>query len=207
MDKASAIKMINEFQKKPIDDLKKDVLENASGQNYMDLLKWNAMLDHITIGANTSTTFEYAGIEWTLRLLTAQEYIDCRIAVDEICKELKNFSDYLIGYYNMIKILSIALTPSPFKKEGKTIFSEDDLKLINHDVLEMLYFQYMDFVNLAAKKPTLMSDEEIAGHFEMLKGKPELSMELEPLKLRPILFYAMKYFQALEKTQKSDLNN
>lgn len=207
MDKQSAIKMINEFQKKPIEDLKNDLMENASGTNYMDLMKWNAMLDHITIGANTSTTFEYAGIEWTLRLLTAQEYIDCRIETDNICEKLKNFSDYIIGYHNMIGILSRALTPSPFKKEGKAIFSIDELKLVNHDVLEVLYFQYMDFVTLAAKKPTLMSDEEIAGHFEILKGKPELSMELEPLKLRQTLFYAMKYCQALEKTQESDLNN
>lgn len=207
--KREIIETLNKVKNTPIAPLKNNVFENANANStdYKALQQYNAMLDNITIGAHTNKTIEYAGIEWRLRLLTANEYVEIRKEVERECKKEEIFSDYFIAYHTMKKILSKALTPSPFKTEGKGIFSEDDLSYVNYDVLEAIYIQYIDFVGVATQKPTEMTDEEIEAIYKVAEKKRIVLRELERPKLEAILNYAMNYSQVMEKIQKSATSN
>lgn len=199
VDKKKVIEEINAFKNKPIAPLKDDLLNNTSDGQHKALMQYNAMLDNITIGAQTSKTITYAGINWTLRLLTAEEYVDIRLAADRLCKENDAFEDYYVAFCKMTKILSRALTPSQFKTSGEGLFSEDDLKQVNYDVLEVIYQEYCDFVRVATQKPTEFTDEEIEALWEIAKKKPEVLTELERWRLQAITHYAMNYCASLEK--------
>lgn len=205
--KKEVIDALNEIQNTPIADLKKDLVGNSSGTNHKGLMQYNALLDNITIGAHTNKTINYAGLDFKLRLLTAEEYIGIRMEVDKLCKEKDMFVDYYIIYNLMIKILAKALTPSPFKTEGEAILSEEDLRQINYDVLEEIYAQYLDFVGMATRKPVDYSPEEVEALYEIVKKNIPLLRELERPKLLAVTAYSINYSAALEKIAKSDSSN
>jgi len=208
-NKADIIKAVNEFTNTPIAPLKKEnLMEVTGGAGTFDgLMQYEAMLDNITIGAHTNKVINYAGIDWTLRLLTAEEYVNIRIDVEKATIEAKIFSDYYIAFLTMKKVLARALTPNPFKIEGKGIFTEDDLRHVNFDVLEGLYIQYIEFVTMATRKPTEYSDEEIQAAFEICVKKPEASTGYERPRLQAILLYALNCYKLQAKMLKSDMNN
>lgn len=197
MNKQEIIDSINKITNEPISSLKKDVYNNTNGDNFKSLLNYNAMLDNITIGAHTTTTIEFAGIEWKLRLLTAEEIINIKKEVLKLAKSEDWYDDVNIHYLTMIKVLSKALSPSPFKTEGKAIFSENDLKLINYDVLENIYRQYIHFNDMATRKPTNMSDEQIQDLLELVKKKHIPLMDLD----RKQLLIIANYYMNLSQTQ------
>lgn len=197
MNKQDIIDSINKITNEPISSLKKDVYNNTNGDNFKSLLNYNAMLDNITIGAHTTTTIEFAGIEWKLRLLTAEEIINIKKEVLKLAKSEDWYDDVNIHYLTMIKVLSKALSPSPFKIEGKAIFSENDLKLINYDVLENIYRQYIHFNDMATRKPTDMSDEQIQDLLELVKKKHIPLMDLD----RKQLLIIANYYMNLSQTQ------
>lgn len=211
IDKKKIIEAINSYKNTPIAPQKSNVLENTSATHYKDLMQYNAMLDNITIGPHTNITINHAGVDWTFRLLTAEEYVTIRMEVEKECKEKEFFSDYFIAFNHMRKFLARALTPSPFKREGefkgKPVFTEEDLRHVNFDILESLYIQYLDFVNMATKKPTELEDEEIQALWRIVVKKPEALRELERPKLHAIALYGINYSRLLEKTLESDTSN
>jgi hypothetical protein len=207
MDKQEIISAVNKIKKEPLAPLKKDVLENSSGTNHKALMQYNAMLDHITIGAGTSTIIEYAGIEFKLRLLTAEEFMDIYKSNIKKMEEEKLFDEIYREYLTVVKTLAVALTPSPFKTEGKAIFNEDDLKLMNYDVLYELGKKYQHFVDLATQKPDHMPNDEITALIELVKKKQTPLTVLNRKQLLTIANYYMNYSQHLEKTVEGALSN
>ena len=207
MDKQKVIDAVNNICNVPIADLKKDLVENSSGTNFKALAQYNAMLDNITIGAQTTTTINYAGIDWTLRLLTAEEYVKIRIEMNNECKKHECFDDFFTHYNGMTKILAKALTPSPFKTEGKALFTEADLRLMNYDVLDALYIQYIEFTQLATQKPTEFTAEEVDAMVTIAKKKPELLREYARPKLLQTALWFLNSSLQLEKMLKLDTNN
>lgn len=207
MDKKTIIDSLNAIKNVPIAPQKKDLVENSSGTSHRALMQYNAILDNITIGAHTTTVISYAGIDFTFRLLTAEEYINIRIAINKECKTNELFDDFFISYHAMIKVLSKANTPSPFKTEGKAMFTEDDLKLFNFDVLEAIYIQYLDFVQLATQKPVDFTNEEVEAMVTIARKKSEALREFERPKLLTTALYLLNYSKHLETMLKTDTVN
>lgn len=209
-DKQETINAINSIKNTPIAPQKNDLLANAGLTDPKDsqaLMAYNAMLDNITIGPHTNTTIDLAGYKWVFRLLTAEEYVNMRMEVEKECRKNEIFDDYFVAYATMTKTLSLAMSPSPFKTEGKDVFSEEDLRLVNFDLLETLYSQYVAFVQVATRKPTNMSDEEILALWSMYQKKPEALKGLEPWKLETMFHYVANCLLVLEKIQKSDTSS
>lgn len=206
-NKEEIIEQLKALKNIPLGEQKKNPFENADPDKHKMLMQYNIMLDNITIGFHTTTTIEYAGIEWTFRLLSAKEFTDIRLQIDKKCKDEDTFADYYILYHLMVKILAKAMTPSPLKTTGKTIFSEEDLSYLPYDILHSLYVQYLDFVNSATKKPTEFTDEEVEEMINIAKKKPELLREYERPKLLKTALWFMNYSKHLEKMLKSDTNN
>lgn len=204
MEKSDIINSINKIKNNPIAEGKKEPVSNSSGTKHKDLMRYNALLDNITIGAHTTCDINYAGVDWKFRLLTAEEYVNIRIDINKSCRDNELFDDFFVNYNAMIKILSKALTPSPFKTEGKAIFSEDDLKLINYDVLEELYIQYLDFSNMATRKPAEFTAEEVEAFVNIAKKKPEALREFDRRKLLVTTNWFINYSKNLEQMLKSD---
>ncbi len=202
--KSDVIKSLNEIKNAPIHKLKDDVVENSSGTNYIALAQYNAILDNITIGAHTNTTIIFADIEWKLRLLTSHEYIEIKKDVINQAKKDDLFDDWYTYYLLFHKILAKALTPSPFKLEGKAIFSEEDLKLINYDILEEVYKKYLHFVSLTTKKVEEFTEEEIQALINVVKKNPEILMDLDRGRLLTMSKYFLNYSLNLEKIIKPE---
>lgn len=207
MDKQKIIDAANNIKNEPIADLKKNLVENSSGTNYKGLMQYNAMLDNITIGAHTTTAIEFAGIEWRLRLLTADELVNIKKEVNKIAKDEDWWDEVNLHYNTMVKVLAKALSPSPFKTEGNAVLSEADLKLINYDVLENIYRQYIHFNDIATQKPTEMSPEEIEDTFEIVKKKPIQLKDLDWKRLLIMASYGMTCLRNQEKMRKDDSNS
>jgi len=207
MNKDNVIKSINEFKNKPIAPQKSDPVKNSSGDSHKHLMQYNAILDNITIGSHTTFTIKLAGIDWVCRLLTADEYINIRLEVSKLCKDNDVFEDYYIQYKTLVKILQKALSPSPYKLEGKEIFSEHDLSQITYSVLEELYLQYLHHVNIATQKPSEFTAEQIEAFIGIVKKKPEVLRELDRPTLLAITNYYINYSQHLEKMLKSDTSS
>lgn len=208
MDKKSdIINKINDIKNVKIADLKENVVGNSNGNNYLALAKYNAMLDNITIGPHTVTNIEFVGIDWQLRLLGSDEFIKIQKEIINIAKEEDMIEDFYIHYLTVIKILSKALTPSPFKTEGVTVFSENDLKLVNYDVLEELYRRYIDFVDMATKKPQDFTDKEVQELIALVKKKPETLTGFDRSRLLIVSKYLLIYSQKLEKIIESEPTN
>ena len=113
-----------------------------------------------------------------------------------------------MGFYfrhKFIKILYLANTDSPFKLESN--LSEKDLKLVNYDILEEVYKQYIDFVNQATKKPIEFTDEEVEAFVKIAKKKPELLREYARPKLLTTTLWYLNYSLHLEKMLESDTSN
>lgn len=207
MNKTEIVNKINNIKNKPIADLKNNLVENSSGTEFTNLMQYNAMLDNILIGAHTTTTIEYAGVAWNLRLLTGEEFINVRLAVDKKCRDRETFAEYFQHYELVIGIMTKALSPNPFKTEGATLWKDEDLRQMNFDVLEELYMQYIEFVQLATKKPTEISPEEIEGLLKIFRKKPEALKELSLWKLRTISLYLLKCLEVLEQKENLDTSN
>lgn len=190
-NKNDIIKSVNEIKKTNIADLKKDLVGNSSGKNFNALATYNAMLDHITIGPGTNTTINVAGFDWTLRLLGSQEFIQIRKDAINQCKKDELFDDWYQYYLIAIATIGKALTPNPFKPEGEAIFTIEDLKLVNYDVLIEIYKRYIHFVDMATKKAEEFKPEELEALIQLVEKKPELLSEFNRkqfLILTPYLF-------------------
>jgi hypothetical protein len=202
--KSEVIEDLKQIKNVPIAPLKDKPLENSSGDKYVALTQYNAMLDNITLGAHTTTTVEFAGIEWKMRLITSEEYADIRIASTALMKEKQLFDDWYSNYLLILKTLAKALSPTPFKTEGKAIFSEEDLKQIPFEVIEELYKRYMHFRELATKKVEDFTEEEIQLLIETVKKKPEALTEFGRSPLLIVSRYFLDYSARLEKMLKPE---
>lgn len=203
MNKQKIIDTINNIKNEPIAELKKNLVGNSSGTNFKGLMEYNAMLDNITIGIHTTTTIEFAGHEWKFRLLSAKELMTIKKEVIDIAKKEDWFDDINIHYHEMIKILTKALSPSPFKTDGKSIWNETDLEFINYDVLENLFKQYIHFNDIATRKPTEMPEDEINSMLEIVKKK---QIPLTALDRKQLLIVA-NYYMHLSQTQAKMLSD
>ena len=202
--KSEIIEAVNNIKNIKIADLKNSPVKNSSGTNHRALLQYNAMLDNITLGAHTTTTIDFAGLDWTFRLLTAQEYIDIRLSVIEGAKKEQVFDDFYTWYLTILKTLTKALSPSPFKSEGTTVFSEDDLKMVNFDILEELYRRYIDFIQQATKIYPEFTNEEIEELIAVVKKKPEVLTAYDRSRLLITSQYLLNYCVNLEKITRDE---
>lgn len=205
--KSEIIEDLKNIKNVPIAPQKDKPLENSSGMKYKALAQYNALLDNITLGAHTTTTLEFAGVDWVLRLLTSEEYINMKLEIIDAMRERNIFDDFYSLYLTIIKTLAKALSPSPFKTEGKEIFNENDLKNIPYDVLEELYKRYVDFCQLATKKVEEFSEEQIQQLIEIVKKKPEASTDFDRSALLIVIRYFRDYSVSLEKMLKSEQIN
>lgn len=203
-DKNEIIKTVNEIKKTKLADLKSNPVENSSGTNHRALMTYNAMLDNITISTGTKTDIECAGITWTLRLLNTDEFINIRKEVIKECKAEQLFDEWYSSYLTVIKTIAQALTPNPFKIEGKALFNLNDLKQVNYDVLMELYKRYIDFVDMATKKAEEFTDEELEALKEIIKKKPEVYTEFDRRQFLILMKYYPNYCAQLEKMLAKD---
>jgi len=207
MNKEEIISTVNAIKNTPIAPQKDKLIENSSGTKFNALAQYNAMLDNITIGAHTNITIKKYGIDWTMRLLTAEEEIHIKTFANKECKKHEIFDDFYHNFQIVVKTLAQVLTPSPFKTEGKAIFNEEDLKLIPYEILLDLYKEWCYFSDMATARPTDLTNEEMENIYNIAKKKPEVLKELERAKLLPTMSYILNYCNQLEKMLKSDLNN
>lgn len=199
MNKEEIIKTVNAIKNTPIAPQKEKLTENSSGKKYKNLARYNAMLDNITFGMHTNTTIKLYGVEWKLRLLSYQEVIDIKISANQEAKLHEIFDDFFLNYHIMIKTVAKALTPSPFKTEGTAIFSEDDLRLINDNIILDIFKEYCHFADMATSRPTELTNEDVENIYNIVKKKPEILKELERSKLLAVTYYTLNY---LSQTQK-----
>lgn len=209
-NKQDIIDKVNNIVNAPIAELKKsNLMENADPTKFDALMQYNAMLDHITIGAHTSTTINYAGIDWKLRLLTSEEDIQIKLDIAKELESKKVFEDFYSNYLIVLKVIAKALTPSPFKSDGAgTVgLSEKDLAMVHWDVLEQVYIKYIDFVAMATKKVASFSPEEIELLINVVKKKPASLQDLDRMRLLAVAQYLRNYSEKLEAMLKIDSSN
>lgn len=213
MDKNNAIKILNEIKSEPLSQLKSESTKNSDGHNYEDLLKYNVMLDNIAFGCHTKHVIEYQGITWTFRPLTAEEFMSIKLDVYKIQKDNEMWDETYSLYLIILKTLSIALSPSPFKlgKDDKgddlpnsTVFTENDLKKIPFDILQELYRHYLHFVSQATKNPLEFTNEELEILLKTIKKNSIPLTDLERKQLLMIAIYGMSCSQQLDEMLKSD---
>lgn len=204
MNKAEIIETL---KNKPIAPQKKDPVANSSGTNHRALMRYNAMLDNIAIGAHSQKTVNLNGIDWSLRLLTSKEQNDIRKDVLKAARKDDCFEDFNLAFLEATKIVTRALSPSPFKIEGKEIWAEEDLGCLPTGMLEELYREYIDFDLISTQKPSELSLEDIEAMISVIKKKPEELKGLERRKLLAINTYLLNYCKKLEKIIKPDMNN
>jgi hypothetical protein len=199
MNKQEVLDTIKNIKNTPIAPQKKDLHSNSNGTNHKALMRYNAMLDNITIGAHSRKTFSLNGIEWDFRLLTASEQNAIRKEVILMAKKDDCFEDFNLQYLEMVKIVTKALSPSPFKE----VWSEEDVGMIPYAMLEELFKEYIDFDSLAMTKPSDLPIDEVEALIEIIKKKPEALRELERKKLLATNIYLLNYCKQLEKITKS----
>jgi|ERR1700761_5776343 len=207
--KGELIKSLNEIKQSPLAEFRKTPT-NLNQDNAAAAMQYNAMLDNITIGAGTTYEFEFAGIEWKLRLLTAREFVDIKIARVKAMKDESMFEDFYFNYLTYTKILAKAMTPNPFCPESKIdgiIFTEQDLSSINEDILEEVYRRYIHWVHMATKKVDEFTDEEIEALITIVKKKPEVLRELDRRQSLIVMVYLHKSLANMEKIVKPDVTN
>jgi hypothetical protein len=205
--KEETIEALKSIKNKPIGELKKNPVANSSGTKFKALMQYNAMLDNISLGAHTVTEINYAGIDWSFRLLTAAEWIEIQLEVIASQKKKEIFDDFYHDYLIIRKVLNKASSPNPYKTEGKEIFSEEDLDMIPYDVLEELYLRYIDFIQLACRRVEEFSEDEVQDLIDVVKKKPEILRKYDRSRLLIVSKYLINYSQNLEKIVKSDLTN
>jgi hypothetical protein len=207
MNKQEVLDTIKNIKNVPIEPQKKDLHSNSSGTNHKALMRYNAMLDNITIGAHTQKMFTLNGIEWTFRLLTGHEQNSIRKEVMALAKKDECFEDFNLKYLEMIKIVTKALSPSPFKTDGKEIWSEEDVGMLPYAMLEEMFNEYIEFDLLAMTKPSDLPIDEVEALIEIIKKKPEALKEFERKKLLATSLYLLNYCNHLEKITKSVTSN
>src|SRR6516225_10946846 len=111
MDKQAVVDKLKDIKKKPINPQKADLKENSNGTNYKGLMRYNAILDNILIGAHTQKTVELNGVEWTIRILTAKEHNNIRKEIMRQAKADECFEDFNLSYLEMTKIIAACLSP------------------------------------------------------------------------------------------------
>lgn len=210
MNKDEIIKKVNEIKNISIADQKKDVFNNADhdGKAHKALLQYNALLDNVTFGAHSNKTFHYLGVDWTIRLLTGEEQNDIKKDVIATAKKDDCFEDFNLNYLTVVKFVTRALSPSPFKtEESKTIWSEADVKGICYGIAEEIYKEYIDFDLISTRKAEEFTQAEIEEMIEFIRKKPDLLRDLERPKYYAVIKYLMNYSKHLESLLKPDTNN
>ncbi len=202
--KDEIIKALNEIKNNPLNELKKDPVANSNGTNHKALMQYNAMLDNIAIGAHTNTTVHLYGRDWTLRLLNYDEYVTIRKEVIQEMKEDELFDDWYSRSLTLLKFLTRALTPSPFKLDGPDVLTENDLRQVNHGVLEEVYEEYFHFIHMATKKADQFTEEEIQALISIVKKKPEGLKALGRAQLLIVSEYFRNYSLNLETIVKPE---
>ncbi len=203
-NKQEIVDALNNIKNDNFTRLKKNVKDNCDEKNREALLQYSAILDNVTIGAHTKTPINYAGLDLNFRLLTAEEQIAIEKSIIEIQRTEGLFEQFYADYLRIVKILTKALTPSPFKEDGEEILQERDIKLLTLDVLEELYKRYMHFVSLAHKKVQDFTDEEIEDLVELVKKNPEVLISLDRSRLLIVSKYFLTYCVNLEKITKTE---
>ena len=210
--KDEIIKQVTESYSDPIAPKKKDTFNNADAGKHKELMQYNAILDHIRIGAHTKTTISRYGRDWVFRLLSADEQDKMQMDVQKQAKFDECFEDVHLNYLLFRKTLALALSPSPFKTTGKDdkgdeILTEDDMKHLPMTVLESLFKEYMHFVHMALVEVENLTEEEAVTLIETIKKKPEVLKELNRLQSLTALHYYRNCVQLLEETKKSEPTN
>jgi len=200
------LKGVIEFKNERFAELRNDPLKHATEGKEDALIQYNPMLDNIRIGAFTSSTFDFEGISWKLRLLSSEEHADLRLEVLKIMTENNCFEKWYVDYLVAIKFLARAATPSPYKTD-EAPFKEKDLKQLSMSTLIQLYLYYVSFEAIATKSPDALTKQETEDLILLLKKK---SLRLEDLE-RSSLLTAAKYYSSLcehlEKTLSEGSSN
>ena len=208
MDKETIIKQANaNIKNEKLSTLKDDYYNNTAGDGFNALMQYNALLDNVSIGAHTTTIIELYGLEWKFRRLTADEIFNIQLEVKKESQENQIFDDFFVNYKTARKILALALSPSPFKKEGTAILSWDDLGNLDNDVFFELFKQYQHFLAMSNKDPQEFTAEEVENIINVAKKKPTILKELERSKLLITASYLLNYLKGLEKIQNEDKTN
>lgn len=209
MDKEEVIQSILDAREKSkISNLKKDVIANADPDKIEALMLYNAMIDNINFGINTTTVINHEGVDWKLRLLGADELMEIRIEAAQQAEKRNFIENSYIELLLMKKILVKALSPSPFKTEpSKTVWSETDLGLIPHNILEGLFKKYIFFVDKSQTNPTELSEEEFQQILDLVKKNTDLSNGLDRPQLLAVTKYLLPYCASLEKMLSSATGN
>jgi len=213
MDKNKIIQKVNEIYSEPIAKSKENCVANSDGHNYSDLLSYNILLDNIAFGCNTKYNFEYQGITWTFRPLTAEESISIYLETHKQQKKDDVWDDFYHLYLVILKTLALALSPHPFKlgkdHEGNdlpnsSVFTENDLKKIPFNILQELYRHYTHFLAQATKNPEEYTNDELQVLLDTIKKNSIPLRDLERRQLLMIATYGMHCSQLLDEMQKSD---
>lgn len=210
--KEDIIKQVNEKYSEPIAPKKKDTFKNADAGKHKALMQYKAMLDHIALGAHTKITITKYGRDWNFRLITADEQDKLGMDVQKQAKLDECFEDVHLSYLLFRKTLALALSPTPFKTEGKDdngddILGEDDLKYLPMTALESLFKEYINFVDMALVEAENLSEEEAVSLIELIKKKPRVLKELNRTQLLTALHYYRNCLQILEETAKLEQTN
>ncbi len=199
--------IIEKLKNNSLASQKKDPVSNSSGTKHRALMRYNAMLDNIAIGAHSQTTISIANIDWVFRLLTSSEQNEIRKDVLKQAKKDDCFEDFNIQYWTFVKIVTKSLSPSPFKTEGKEIWTEEDITNLPHGLLETLYISYIDFDALSTQKPTDLPIDEVEAIVEVVKKKPEELSGLGRWKLLATARFLLDSCNRLESIVKSATNS
>ena len=195
---------INGIYESPIGEAKKDFLnktDNADGFNAA--MQYNLMLDNATISGGTKTTIDIAGLKFELRMLCAYETIEIKKEVLQKARDEQIMDDFYIDYLDAVKTLAKASTPSPFLKDGVTVWKEADFKLLILPVLGELYNRYLHFVDMAVETGEGFTEEELKSLIDFVKKKPLVLTTLDRRKLLIAASYYKTCYERLETMPES----
>jgi hypothetical protein len=217
MKKSDLINVINEKTREPINELKKEIVGNSDGHNYLELNAYNALLDNISFGCHTKHEVEYMGHVWKMRPLSAEELVKVELETQKLQKENDAWSDFYRSYLIFTKTLALALSPSPFKigkdangqdLKDSDVLTENDLKKLPFELLSELYKQYLHFINTASNKDVIdYTDEELHLLLDTVKKNSIPLTALERRNLLIIADYGMSCSRQLERMLTDDLSN
>jgi hypothetical protein len=205
--KPSKKEIIEKLKNNSFASFKQKPVENSSGDKHRALMRYNAMLDNVAIGAHTQTTVNIAGIDWDFRLLTGKEQNAIRKEVLNQLKAEDCFEDFNLQFWTMVKIVTKSLSPSPFKTEGKEIWTEEDIANLPDGLIETLYITYIDFDSLSTQRPTELSYDEVEAMVDVVKKKPEELKKLGRWRLLATSISLAESCKRLESIVKSATNN
>lgn len=204
-------------------DKKDDLAENAIGIGMTKLAKYNKILDHISKGPHTKIDFIYDNLEWTFRLITADEFANIHKEHYLLLQQNVDVVEKVgSDVWFIKKVLSLAMSESPFKTEDvaylscfgvkvnynneqfSSILTAEDLGSLPWDYLEDLYKHYIYYTTVINKAIEQYDEQEIKELIDIIKKKPELMKDLELMKLRAVTDYLLKYYVTRAEILKSD---